>query len=283
MSWSRGPIGPGGPPGPGQLTSGVLGEWVTPDDLLIIQIRNALSGAKFALGGRIWNPDDGVKELNLDMTPTSDRALNTFSLAPYYGFLVSVAIMATAGSPHRGQSLASVLLARPPASAFRSKMALAQDYVTTQYGPFWPGGRQSLGVEGPGMLYSLAVAQPAAGADWTQTVPTGARWLLHGIYATLATSATAGTRNPLLLVDDGTNRLGAQDTALTQGVSLTNDWTWVPGTPTTGLFATPVNVLDLPFPMPMFAGWRIRTVTAALSATDQWSAIRLLVEEWLED
>ena len=268
---------------PWKLYGGIPTVRITPDDFLVAAVRNAKAGVALQLGGRSWKEDGQPSEISQPIIPGTARALQYFSIPLHHGFLSSATITATAGSPNRGQTLASLYLVRPPATAFFARQLLAQDYVTSQYGPTWPGGRHTLGVEGPGMLYSFSVTSPAAGADWTQTVPTGARWLLHGIYATLATSATAGSRNPLLLVDDGTNRLGAQDTALTQGVSLTNDWTWVPGTPTTGLFATPVNVVDLPFPMPMFAGWRIRTLTAALSATDQWSAIRLLVEEWLED
>lgn len=282
---SNGPFAPGARsiPGPPGLTSGVLAEWVTPDDLLIVQVRNALAGVTLGLNGRLWHPDAGVKEINLSMTPTSDRSLNTFSQQLFYGYLVSLAIKATGGSPHRGQTLAEMLLARPPASSFTPKMELAQDYVTTSYGPLWPGGRQTLGVEGPGMLYSIAVPNPAAGVDWTQTVPTGARWLLHGIYATLTTAVAAGNRQPLLVLDDGVNRLTAQNTALVQAGSLANDWTWDPGNPTTGVFANSVNDIDLPFPVPLFAGYRVRTVTLALQAADQWSGIRLLVEEWLED
>lgn len=283
MSRGSSPEGPGGPPAPSGLTSGVLSEWVTPDDLLIVQVRNALAGVTLSVGARTWHPVDGVKEFNQDVIPTSDRSQNTFSVQLYYGWLVSMAIRATAGSPRRGQTLATLSLARPPATAFRPKMLLAQDYVTSQYGPLWPGGRQNLGVEGPGMLYSQVVANPAAGADWTQTVPTGARWLLHGIAATLVTAVAAGNRQPLLIIDDGTSTLVLQDTALTQAASLTNIWDWAPGTPTTGLAAGTNNVIALPFPIPLFAGWRIRTSTTAIQAADQWSGIRLLVEEWLED
>lgn len=283
MSTGLGPERGGVPPAPAGLTSGVLSEWVTPDDLLLIQVRNALAGVTLSVGARAWNPVDGVKEFNQDITPTSDRSQNTFSVQLYYGWLVSAAIRATAGSPRRGQTLATLSIARPPATAFRPKMILAQDYVTTQYGPLWPGGRQSLGVEGPGMLYSQAVATPGAGADWVQTVPTGARWLLHGIYATLATAIAAGSRQPLLVIDDGTNKLVAQDTAQTQAASLTQDWSWGPGVITTGVVQGGVHVVGLPFPVPMFAGWRVRPITGAIQAADQWSAIRLAVEEWLED
>ena len=267
----------------GRLPGGALGQWVTPDDLLIGLVRNSLAGVSLAINARLWNPVEGVHEINELMTPTSDRSLNTFSFGLHYGYLVSAVIKATAGSPHRGQTLATMLLARPPAAAFAPKVLLAQDYVTTQYGPLYPGGKQGAGVDGQGALFSFSVAQPAAGADWVQTVPTGARWILHGIYATLATAIAVANRQPLLLFDDGTNKLVAANTALVQAASLTEDWAWSPTVSTTGLFQSNVNEVQLPFPVPLSAGWRVRTLTGAIQAADQWSAIRLLVEEWLED
>lgn len=283
MSTGQAPGGISSLPGAARLTGGILAEWVTPDDLLIAVVRNSLAGVSLALSGRVWHPDDGVKEIDFPMAPTSDRSANTFSRNLSLGYLVSLAVRVTAGAPRRGQTLATMLIARPPAASFGTKMILAQDYVTSNYGPLWPGGRQTLGVEGPGILSSFVVATPAAGADWVQAVPTGARWLLHGIYATLATAIAAGNRQPLLVFDDGVNRVAAQNTALVQAASLTNDWSWDPGTPSTGLFQSNVNEVDLPFPVPLFAGWRVRTITGAIAAADQWSGIRLLVEEWLED
>jgi len=256
---------------------------VTPDDLLIVQVRNALAGVSLGVGLRTWHPRTGIVEHNIPITPTSDRSLNTFSLALDYGYLVSAAAKVTAGSPRRGQTLVTMLLARPPVSAFAPKMILAQDYLTSSYGPLWPGGRHSLGVEGPGMLYSFIVAIPASGADWVQAVPTGARWLLHGIYATLITVAGGGARTPLLVFDDGANRVAAAVSGVGQAGALTNDWTWAPGTPTTGLLSGVVNNVALPFPVPLFAGWRVRPITANITLGDQWAPIRLLVEEWLED
>lgn len=283
MSSQAPPRPPLGIPAPSGLTSGVIGQWVTPDDILIVAVRSALAGVTLGFNARIWNPDTGVDEITQQILPGSARALQFFSFQLYYGYLVSAALQAVSGTPRRGQILGTIVLARPPAASFLPKMILAQDYVTSQYGPLWPGGRQNLGVEGPGMLYSQSVTQPAAGADWVQAVPTGARWLLHGIYATLVTAVAAGNRQPILVFDDGANKLAAQNTALVQAASLTNDWSWDPASPSTGLFANSVNEVDLPFPVPLFAGWRVRPITLNLAAADQWSGIRLLVEEWLED
>lgn len=261
---------------------GVLSQWVTPDDLLIAQVRNALAGVNLAVEARIWNPIEGVHEFRFPLVPTSDRSLNTFNTNLHEGYLVSAVIKATAGSPHRGQTLASMLLARPPAATFEPKMLLAQDYVTGSYGPLWPGGRQNLGVEGPGFLYSIALSNPAAGADWTQTVPTGARWRIRDITATLATSAAAGNRTPMLIWDDGANAFAQIGPSATEAPSSTTRWDWIQTLPSLGNVVQGIQVF-LPPDLILLAGWRLRTSTVNLGVADQWSGIRFLVEEWLED
>lgn len=263
--------------------SGVLGEWVTPDDLLIVGVRNALVGVTLLLSGRIWHLDGSVNEFAIPITPGSARALQFFQMQLEYGFLVSVTVQVAAGSPHHGQTLASILIARPPLASFGAKMLLAQDYVTTSWGPLWPGGRQAAGVDGQGMLYSIAVTTPGAGSDWTQTVPTGARWRVWGATATLATDAVAGVRIPSLVVDDGANILVNTRPGFTQTVSLTLLWGWGLGHQAPVVAPGTAGVEPSLGPLPLFAGWRIRTSTAALDVGDTWTGIRLLVEEWLED
>lgn len=270
-------------PAAARLTGGVLSEWVTPDDLLVILVRNALVGVNLAFNARVWHPDDGVKEWNDVLIPTSDRTLNTFSFPLQYGYLTSAAIQATAGSPTRGATLATMLVARPPATGFATKMILAQDYVTSQYGPLWPGGRQSLGVEGPGRLFTVSVTTPGAGADWSQTVPTNARWLLHSARGTFTTSATVANRQPFL---QGLTPLVSYEspTTLTQAASLTFTWLWAPGIPTIGQIDQTVRQVQALFFPGYFAGGQvIQTTTFNIQAADQWSVVRLLVEEWLED
>lgn len=48
-------------------------------------------------------------------------------------------------------------------------------------------------------------ANPAAGAEVSETVPAGETWCLLGVRVTLVTSATVATRQPILTLDDGTN------------------------------------------------------------------------------
>lgn len=283
MDYSTGPKDPRGIVAPLKLLSGQVAEWVTPDDLLIIGVRNSLAGLTLGFNGRGWHADGGVAELNLQIIPGSARALQFFSLPLHYGYLTSAAVSVLAGAPNRGQTLVSMQIARPPAATFATKMFLGQDYVTGQSAVLWPGGRTVGGAEGNGLPVSVSVAQPAAGVDWGQLVPTGARWLLRAIKATLATSATVGNRQPALLITDGLNNLVQDPSPLTQAASLTQTWNWVPGLPTMGVATLTVQQMALPFPIVLKAGWQVKVSTVNLSGTDQWSAVFLDVEEWIED
>ncbi len=256
--------------------------WVTPDDLIVVQVRNSLAAAKLQLNARLWHPDEGVMEFNLSMAPTSARALNTFTQQLYYGYLVSAAVTAQSPFPTRGQTLASLSIARPPATAPITKLYMAQDYLTSQNAVLWPEGRAIAGVEGPGVLLSTAVANPAAATDWTLTVPANARWRVRGGSATLVTGVVAPVRQVALVIDDGANTFYTIEAATTQAASLTQIYNLLPGDTLTTLISTQLPVF-LPTDLVLFAGWRIRTSTTAIAGLDQWSAIRLLIEENLED
>ncbi len=274
--WSR------GLPSSGALTVAGAGQWVTPDELLIITVRNALAGVALAFNGRLWVPPDKVVELNQPIVPTSDRSLNTFAQALDYGYLVSAAVIASSGAGRRGQTLAAMQLARPPKTAFAPKLFMGQDYVTGMNAVLWPSPRVVGGIEGPGALYSIAVTTPGAGADWTQTVPTGARWRIRGGTAQLVTSAAVATRQVALVIDDGVNTLFTSESASTQLAGVTQVYDLLPGGTVTTLVSTHQPLFQ-PVDLILSAGWRIRTSTGAIQAGDQWSAIRLLVEESLED
>ncbi len=138
------------------------------------------------------------------------------------------------------------------------------------------------GIEGPGLLRSLTVANPAAGVDWTQAAPTNGRWFLRGGTATLLTSAAIANRQVALVIDDGASTLFTIEAAAVQAAGATVVYDLIPGDTLTALTATHQPVI-IPRDLRLLAGWRVRTSTGLLQAGDQWSAIQLMLEEWIED
>ena len=138
--------------------------------------------------------------------------------------------------------------------------------------------KQSTGVFMMGFLKTVTVSNPAAGADISTAVPAGKVWRLVSIQGKLVTSATVANRTVRWSIDDGANVFYAVDANFTQAASLTE--TYSAGF---GIVSANSNTFAIsPFPGVLLlpAGFRINTVTTAIQATDQWSAITLLVEEF---
>jgi hypothetical protein len=121
---------------------------------------------------------------------------------------------------------------------------------------------------------SVVVPNPAAGADWSVTVPASEVWSLVTITATLTTSAAVANRLPSLVVTDGNVRYARMSAVNTQAASLTSIATWGPygqsgqtGTVVRGIL--PVAALG--------PGETIGSLTDLIDVADQWSAIVLRV------
>lgn len=119
---------------------------------------------------------------------------------------------------------------------------------------------------------TLALANPGAGADW-QTNPTGTHQLV-AVFAQLVTSATVANRLPALQILDPTGHIACSLPASSvQAASLTETYLWGQGLP----FSSGQNANLVPLPTGLTLGqtWTIKTVSTALQAGDQWSAIVL--------
>jgi len=130
------------------------------------------------------------------------------------------------------------------------------------------------------LVRTLLLPAPAAGTDWTTTVPAGVLWELLMVQYEITTSAAVANRNLRVEVRDengnGVQRYvtGASVTA-TQTVRAnfgagigTN--TGVAGTP--GMLPTPPPVL-----LPQ---WTLRSLVQAIDAGDQLGFVALTVREW---
>lgn len=114
---------------------------------------------------------------------------------------------------------------------------------------------------------------PAAGAEWSQTVPPGEIWLIHAVHAILTASAVVATRFPTLVVDDQTTRSGrySAGAGVTAGQAIEMTWDQV------GAFNSPASstvfMANIPADLILQSGWRLRSLTSAIDAGDQWSSI----------
>jgi len=124
----------------------------------------------------------------------------------------------------------------------------------------------------------LTVAAPAAGADWSLTVPAGHIYEVLSIQASLVTSAAVATRQVSLTLSNGVAVFLTLAAGFSQLTGLTRRYAWYP-------FANPYTVLPdgiNEIPTTILQGLSIiASSTALIDAGDQWSAVKLQVVDTL--
>ena len=167
-------------------------------------------------------------------------------------------------------------------------------YVYTGHIPGYPRTGAEGGLrDGPGRRYTASGANPAAGAEVADTVPTTAWWRLIAAEVVLVTDGNAANRNVALFVDDAgatiTRSLLLTDST-NQTATQTRTHGWYPGT--AAVDAASVSITDtvtllakfpmtLPLNYLLAPGSNIRTVTTSIQAGDDYGAARYVVEEWM--
>jgi hypothetical protein len=197
------------------------------------------------------------------------------------GWLLSLSAALDAGTLASGQAWARVDVIRGEAANGTTLATLIQGTLTDTHRRAWPGSPIATSIEGAGVIRTVLGADPAAGAEWSEPVPAGARWRLRSVIATLTTDATAAARLAALQITDGTNTLWRARASQAQAASIAGIYSGGgTGYATTG--ATNDLMWPIPSEMILLAGFRIGTFTSSLQAGDDWSAPRLTVEEWIE-
>lgn len=251
-------------------------------ELARLTVVNATAGLTVQAQLRVLTPKGRIQHTRLEITPASNRTAVTISRALGDGVLVGGTIRVTAGSPLFGFTAVVLDLIQGLAGEQQSFLCLGAGYITANAPIILPSVAPAVFVDGPGAVRSITGSTPAAGAEINEVVPTGARWELLAFRFVTTWSATVANRTVTLNIDDGANvyYTGAANDVSTAGQVLT--WQAAAGLSRT---APPVAlnvVLPLYTGAKMLAGHRMRTLTGALQAGDQYSAPQYLVREWQE-
>lgn len=133
-----------------------------------------------------------------------------------------------------------------------------------------------------GDVKRIQVPNPAAGADWTFTVPDNRIYRLRAVYWLFTTGAAVANRRVRLAIDDGSNNLFALPASFAQGASEAWDYSVALAAPVltgasgTGDLASSRSLPDII----LLAGYRLRVATANIQAADQFANISLQVEDY---
>lgn len=121
----------------------------------------------------------------------------------------------------------------------------------------------------------IATTDPAANTEHSYTVPAGQLLELWAVNFNLVTDANAATRRVVLTIDDGTTVFYKSASQVTQAASLTYNYTFSVGAVDRSAVAGTDVLQNLGGPMVLRAGYRIKTVTASIQATDNYGVAQL--------
>jgi hypothetical protein len=254
--------------------------YVGPDEHIAVHLLNTLTGAIVDVNLRFLRPDGQIVPIVHRFAPTADGAVNLFPIELGEGFVLSMSAWWVTGAPGRGRTYLMATLRRG-ASALGQPfshvlMAGYVGYPLPLQGPHQPLQHPR---EGPGYVHRENVNNPAAGADWSITVPVARIWSVIAVTCLLQTDATAANRNVNLQVHDAGTQVYQVNPATAVPALTLAGLSWCPAGQLSALAG--VYTAALPVPCMVPGGWTIKSNTVGLQAADQFSGINLWVEEWI--
>lgn len=133
---------------------------------------------------------------------------------------------------------------------------------------------------GRGRMRAITGTDPAAGAESSETVPTGKLWVLHSWFASLVTDINVANRIFQLVLTDSAIQVAVLQTQLVQVAGQTVRYLLMAGLGYERVAAVNARLLvGLPL-IVLSAGATITTSTSAIQVGDNWTAPNLRVQEF---
>ncbi len=255
--------------------------FVSGEDSIQLSAINSAAGVTLTLAGRFMQLNGEVTSFAHVLTPATDRTLSSILKFMGDGTLMNFSVIATSGAPLWGQCWVRVQIVRGLGGATMVIGALVSGYVTASQPVALPGGRMRGSLDGQGVIRAVTGTNPAAGANFSVTVPTGARWRLQSLDVSMVTSGTAANREMVLVIDDGTTILARVPQGTAQIASLTRTYSYYESASRNTIAQAGNFDAALP-PIVLLAGSRIMSAVTNIEVDDDIGAPTLLVEEWLE-
>lgn len=259
--------------------------YVNVDDQLIVSAATSQTAEVVTVNVRLLLPTGRIEDMQFQIRPANTRTVLKQSFGLAEGFLLSMSASAAVATT-RGQTFVRVALQRSAGGAGQPAFCLMADYVTTQAVPGYPNGRILSPTEGPGYVYGFSQSAPAVGVDQAVTVPNNTRWRVRAAWCQLTASAGVANRDVTIVIGVGGTWTWQATSLAAVTASQVVIFSIGAVTPYTELLGT-FQILPIPPDIVLqyssFGSGGMSTVTTNLQAGDQWSAIRMLVEEWLDN
>lgn len=254
--------------------------YVTQDDVILVKVWSPGVASAVNVSLRMQTPDGRVVPAFYAYSLSTVGATPSQQIIEQIeGFILS-ATVETPGAPY-GQCYVQLQIVRGRGTGDQT----AGQLLCAGY----PGSGGAIGfpqtptigpLAGAGQSVSTTVANPAAAADWTYTVPAGVQQTLLSVRAVLTTSATVANRIPVLRITSPTGQIIADVAALAaQTATTTVTYVWMAGAPSNNV--NNVQQMALPTGLRLMPGSTIQVITSGLSAGDQWSAIVITTTQFI--
>lgn len=259
------------------------GLYVFRDDKLFVRSQSRFVSQQLILRARLLTPAGNIATLEYKHETniaSREPTLTTHNISE--GFLIGLALVPETATFARGDAYATVGITRGGDEPGSITQVLASDYIEALSGPTFPTGPVLSTVSGRGALNDELQTDPAAGDEFSITIPNRARQRLVSAFFTLVTDGTAADRRfTLELATVGGVMVQTLATA-SQPASTTRSYSLAHWGESPGLIAS-TEMINWPDHAFMSGGNFLRTNTANLQAGDNYVAPLLFIEEWLEE
>lgn len=253
--------------------------YVAPQDNIFLLIRCPTLGCQLSIAYRLLTPAGELIATNTDLiAPATSGGDFRYLIPPSEGFLLSLVMGGQQVS--RGQCFVRAFLAPGGAQASMIFAHLfLQGYVSTEDHLGFPSSPSESSLNGRGWLKTY-LAPANTGSFVNSVVPAGAHWIVRAVNYTMTTSATVGTRTPVLYgTDTNLNNLFFQLSPLALAASQTGQTCFAPGL--TQQAQGGQASAGLPVDFMMGPGQLLQGGAIAGLGTDQYGPMIVTVEEYV--
>lgn len=262
-----------------QLASAEPSNYIEGDSQMLTYVWNMDSVETVIVDVRILLPNGIVVASQYAYLPTTDRSLNLFTQQMTEGFILSIGVRGRTNG-RVGSTFVRIVLCRGNPVSLVTAQVWVQGYVNGLTRLSWPNGSLRQSNDGDGNIRSIVGSIPAAGAEVSETVPTGAIWQPISFLVSLNSSVAVANRVVALQIDDGAGIYSMTNTGNNQAASLIWNYTFASGLQPAVQFNAQLTA-GFPANLFMTAGHRLRTKTTNIQAADQYMVVQYLVMEWL--
>lgn len=254
--------------------------YVTQSDLLLLKVWSPGASSTVNVSIRMQTPaGDVVPAFYSFVFSTAGATPAQQFIEAFEGYLLS-ATLETPGAPY-GQCYVQLGIARGRGTGDQTAgQLLTAGYPGSSFAIGYPQTPAGGPLTGAGQTAASTVSNPAAGVDWTYTIPVGLQQTLISVRAVLTTSAAVANRFPVLRITSPTGQILADVSALaavTAGSTVI--FVWMAGAPANNV--NNVQQMSLPSGLRLMGGSSIQVLTSGLQAGDQWSAISITYTQFI--